>query len=258
MPYRPMDPSWSTSPPGTRLTSSWAGSRPIPTSRRSSPRLDRLPQAGHGVVGRTTRTVVAMTTMTATAIEVEMPEPWLPAPPETPPVRVDAEAVSSRPRLVTRPLAMALVASFGAMTSFYLLLSVVPLYASSAGAGGVGAGLVTGVLMLSTVDPELATPRLVARWGYRRVFAGGLVLLGAPAVALTASASMAAILGVCAVRGLGFGVAVVLGGALVASLVPRERRGGGAGPSGPFLRGASVGAPPLGGLLSRHGGYPPG
>src|SRR5918994_780762 len=29
MPYRPMDRSWSTSPPGTRLTSSWTGSRPI-------------------------------------------------------------------------------------------------------------------------------------------------------------------------------------------------------------------------------------
>lgn len=209
------------------------------------------------MVGRMTRTVVAMTTMTATAIEVEMPEPWLPAPPELPPVRVDAEAVSSRPRLVTRPLALVLVASFGAMTSFYLLLSVVPLYASSAGAGGVGAGLVTGVLMLSTVVAELATPRLVARWGYRRVFAGGLVLLGAPAVALTASASMAAILGVCAVRGLGFAVAVVLGGALVASLVPRERRGEGLGLYGLVVGVPSVVALPLGVWLSGHVGYPP-
>src|SRR5918994_148817 len=190
MPYRPMDRSWSTSPPGTRLTSSWAGSRPIPTSRRPSPRLDRVLQAGHGVVGRTTRTVVAMTTMTATAIEVEMPEPWLPAPPEPPPVRVDAEAVSSRPRLVTRPLALVLVASFGAMTSFYLLLSVVPLYASSAGAGGVGAGAGPRGAGLSPGGAQGPPPRLVARWGYRRVFAGGLVLLGAPAVALTASASM--------------------------------------------------------------------
>src|SRR5918994_1147434 len=179
MPYRPMDRSWSTSPPGTRLTSSWAGSRPIPTSRRPSPRLDRVLQAGHGVVGRTTRTVVAMTTMTATAIEVEMPEPWLPAPPELPPVRVDAEAVSSRPRLVTRPLALVLVAS------------------------------------------------------------------------------MAAILGVCAVRGLGFAVAVVLGGALVASLVPRERRGEGLGLYGLVVGVPSVVALPLGVWLSGHIGYPP-
>src|SRR5918994_3765119 len=78
--------------------------------------------------------------MIPTAVEGGKPEPWLPAPPEPPPVRVDAEAVSSRPRLVTRPLALVLVASFGAMTSFYLLLSVVPLYASSAGARGVGGG----------------------------------------------------------------------------------------------------------------------
>jgi len=57
------------------------------------------------------------------------------------------------------------VASFGAMTGFYLLLSVVPLYAGSVGAGGVGAGLVTGALMAATVAGELAVPRLTAWFG---------------------------------------------------------------------------------------------
>ncbi len=185
-----------------------------------------------------------------------MPEPWLPAPPELPPVRADVETDVPRPPLLTRPLALVFAASFGAMTSFYLLLSVVPLYATSGGASGVGAGLVTGVLMLSTVVAELATPRLVARWGYRRVLAGGLVLLGGPALALTASASMAAILAVCAVRGLGFAVAVVVGGALVASLVPRERRGEGLGLYGVVVGVPSVVALPLGVWLSGHAGYP--
>jgi hypothetical protein len=57
---------------------------------------------------------------------------------------------ASRPRLVTGRFAAALLASFGALTSFYLLLSVTPMYAVSAGAGSAGAGLVTGSLMLTT------------------------------------------------------------------------------------------------------------
>ena len=45
---------------------------------------------------------------------------------------------ASRPRLVTGRFAAALLASFGALTSFYLLLSVTPMYAVSAGAGSAG------------------------------------------------------------------------------------------------------------------------
>jgi predicted MFS family arabinose efflux permease len=110
------------------------------------------------------------------------------------------------------------VASFGAMTGFYLLLSVVPLYAGSVGAGGVGAGLATGALMAATVAGELAVPRLTARFGYRMMLAAGLVLLGAPALALPAASTLAAIVAVSVVRGLGFAVGIVVGVPGVAAL----------------------------------------
>jgi MFS family permease len=99
---------------------------------------------------------------------------------------------ASPPRLMTRALALVFVASLGAMSSFYLLLSVVPRYAASTGAGGIGAGLMTGALMGATVATELAVPRLVARFGYRPVLAPGLVLLGVPAIAQSAATSHAA------------------------------------------------------------------
>lgn len=130
-----------------------------------------------------------------------------------------------RRQIMTRALALMFVASVGAGSSFYLLASVVPLYAASE----VGAGLAAGALMLSTVATELLTPRLVARFGYRRVLAAGLLLLGAPALALPASAGLATILVVCAVRGVGFAITVVVGGAQVALLLPPERRGEGLG-----------------------------
>jgi len=164
--------------------------------------------------------------------------------------------MAPRRRIMSRALALAFVASFGASASFYLLLSVVPLYAASVGAGGVGAGLATGALMASTVLTELVTPRLVARFGYRGVLAAGLVLLGAPALALPGSTSMAMILLVCIVRGVGFAIAVVVGGALVAALVPPERRGEGLGLSGVVVGVPAVVALPLGVWLVGRVGYP--
>jgi predicted MFS family arabinose efflux permease len=149
------------------------------------------------------------------------------------------------------------LASFGAMTGFYLLLSVVPLYAGSLGAGGVGAGLATGALMAATVAGEPAVPRLTARFGYRAMLAVGLVLLGVPALALPAASSMAAIVAVSVVRGLGFAVVVVVGGALVALLVPRERRGEGLGLFGIVVGVPGVAALPLGVWLVGRAGYPP-
>ena len=54
------------------------------------------------------------------------------------------------PPLLNRPLLLYFVVAFGSMTCFYLLLSVVPLYATAVGAGRVGAGMTTAVLMLAT------------------------------------------------------------------------------------------------------------
>lgn len=159
-------------------------------------------------------------------------------------------------RLVTAPLVRVFAASLGAMSGFFLLLSVVPLYATSGGAGEAGAGLVTGSLLFATVAAELATPRLVARFGYRMVFAAGLLLLGAPTLALIGSAQLPAILAVSTVRGLGFGIVVVLGSALVASLVPAQRRGEGLGLHGVVIGVPGVVALPFGVFLAGQAGYP--
>jgi hypothetical protein len=92
-----------------------------------------------------------------------------------------ATVKNPRPRAMTRPLALVIASSFGFSTSFYLMLSVVPLYATSVGAGKSGTGLATGALMLSTAlafdrhleqegfvrEPEREPPRVV-RVGYVR------------------------------------------------------------------------------------------
>lgn len=161
------------------------------------------------------------------------------------------------PRILSRPVVLLLVASLGALGGFYLLAPVVPLYAATSGAGGVGAGLATGTMMLGTVLTEFAAPGLLRAYGYRTVMALGLFLLGAPALLLSASASMPPVLGICLARGAGLGLVVVAGAALMAELVPADRRGEGLG-----LYGVAVGIPsiaclPLGLWLSEHIGHGP-
>lgn len=166
------------------------------------------------------------------------------------------EALIGRQSLMNRPLLAVFIASFGAMMSFYLLLSVVPQFATSIGATGIAAGMATGALMLSTVLAELATPALVSRFGDRLVIASGLLLLGVPALALSSALTVPSILALCMVRGIGLAILVVVGSTLVASLVPEARRGEGLG-----LYGFVVGVPavvglPLGLWLAEHAGYP--
>ncbi|WP_250034685.1 MFS transporter [Paractinoplanes maris] len=124
--------------------------------------------------------------------------------------------------LITGPLLLRCVSILGSSIGFFLPLSVVPMFA-----GPSGAGTATVALLLATVAGEMATPRLVGRIGYRAALALGLVLLGVPTLALTVSAEPWVILAVCVVRGLGFAICTVAGGALTAMLIPAGRRGEG-------------------------------
>jgi predicted MFS family arabinose efflux permease len=158
--------------------------------------------------------------------------------------------------LLNPALVRVLVADFGALTGFFLLLSVLPGYVVAHGASSGGAGLTTAALMAATVAAELVIPRIVTRCGYRATLAVGLVLLGAPALVLPALTDLTAVVAVCAVRGLGFAVTVVVCGALVATLVPEGRRGEGLGVLGLVAGAPAVIALPAGIWLVGVLGHP--
>ena len=166
-------------------------------------------------------------------------------------------AAPARARLLTRPLMVRFVSVIGTATSFYLLLSAVPLYARSAGASTGLAGLTTTALTLSSVAAYPVTPRLMARYGTRAVLAGGLLALGLPALALAVTANIGLILAACVVRGAGFAVLCVAGGALTVSLIPAHRRGEGLALVGLVSGVPGVAALPLGVWLAGHLGYRP-
>lgn len=132
---------------------------------------------------------------------------------------------------MSRALLLRFVSIAASSVGFYLPLSVVPLFASQSGSEG-SAGLATVALLVATVVCELVTPALVARIGYRWALALGLTLLGAPILVLTFADSAWVILAVSVVRGAGFAITVVAGGAVTAILIPAERRGEGLGLAG--------------------------
>jgi MFS family permease len=132
-------------------------------------------------------------------------------------------------RLLSVPLAATFAAEFTTLTSFFLLLSAMPMLAAAAGTGSSGAGLITGSLLLGTVAAEAVAAVAIGRFGYRVVLAAGAALLGAPALAMLTREPQAVMLGISVARGVGFGLCGVVTGALTATLLPPERRGEGLG-----------------------------
>jgi predicted MFS family arabinose efflux permease len=117
--------------------------------------------------------------------------------------------------------------------------------------------MVTGALLLTTVAVELVTPRLLARTGYRLSLTAGLLMLGAPALALLVSSNPAVLIGVSIVRGAGFAVTTVAGGALTVALIPPERRGEGLGLIGIVGGVPALVALPAGVWIAAHWGFRP-
>ena len=155
-------------------------------------------------------------------------------------------------RLLSVPLAVTFLAEFTSLTSFFLLLSVMPMLAAAAGTGSSGAGLITGSLLLGTVAAEAAATAAIRRFGYRMVLAAGAVLLGAPALAMLVPEPQAVMVSVSVVRGFGFGLSGVVTGALTAKLLPPERRGEGLGLLGVVSGLPAVVALPAGVWLAGH------
>lgn len=127
-----------------------------------------------------------------------------------------------------------------AFAGFALLLPISPLWAAEGGAGELGSGLATTVLMAATVATQLQVNRWLARWGWTRLLAFGLAMLGLPAALQALSPELWLVLGTNALRGVGFGIITVCGATAVAVLVPPEARGRGVG-----LYGLAISIPQL-------------
>lgn len=113
--------------------------------------------------------------------------------------------------------------------SFGLLLPVVPLWAERGGAPPAGVGATNAAFLFVTVAVQAAAPRILAHLGHRESLVLGAVLLGLPVFAYPLTTSLATLVAISALRGIGFALVVVAAGALVPRLLPAHRRGRGVG-----------------------------
>ena len=110
-------------------------------------------------------------------------------------------------------------------SGFALLIPVAPLWVIRGGSDGLGAGLVTGVMMAGTVLAQLSMRRVLPGLGWRWTLILGSGLLGLPALGHLATDRLLPVTALAALRGLGFGVVTVCGATAVAAFVEPGRRG---------------------------------
>ena len=103
----------------------------------------------------------------------------------------------------------------------------------------------------------MATPYMMGKFGYRIVLAAGLALIGLPSLALIPFSSIAAILAISLVRGVGLGITVVIGSSLVVWFAPAERHSEALGLYGVVAGIPAVVGLPLGVWFAVHLGYAP-
>jgi predicted MFS family arabinose efflux permease len=149
-----------------------------------------------------------------------------------------------------------LVVTLCGFTSYAVEVTTAPLWATRGGADTQQAGLVTGLLMLATVAAQLTVPRQIGRLGLHGAMAAGLVLLGGGSLVYLVSDSLAPVLAVSALRGLGFATLTVGCSAALARIAPAHRLGEAAGLYGLAVALPNVLGLPAGVWLAEHAGFP--
>lgn len=157
--------------------------------------------------------------------------------------------------LLTRQMISFLLFSIAAYSCFAMLLSVVPLFASTTHDSSFAAGLAMGTMMLGTVITELWTHQILARFGYRQAMGTAVILLAVPALVFIWSSALVTIVLVSLVRGAGLAILVVAGSAIAAELAPPHRRGESIGLYGIAASVPSIIGLPAGIWLSEHAGF---
>ncbi len=112
-----------------------------------------------------------------------------------------------------------------AFSSFFLTLSSLPLWAVAGGASEGAAGLVTAVMLISTVATQIIVPAFVRRFGLATTLSIGLIALGGASPFYLISDDLWWLLVVSAIRGIGFAVITVLMPLAATSMVPKRQRG---------------------------------
>lgn len=132
---------------------------------------------------------------------------------------------------------------------FHFLLPTLPLYAASIGATGTEIGVITGIFGFSAIFIRLFTDTGVRKFGKKKCLYFGLLCSFLATFSYDIFTPVYALIVARILHGIGFGLSSTFAAALVADVIPAQRRGEGIGYFGLGSTVAMAIAPALGVML---------
>lgn len=145
---------------------------------------------------------------------------------------------------------IALVGANGLLfAGFHFLLPTLPMYAASIGATGAQIGIITGIFGFSAIFIRLFTDTGVRKFGKKKCLYIGLLCSFLATLSYDMFTSVYSLIVARILHGIGFGLSSTFAAALVADVIPAQRRGEGIGYFGLGSTVAMAIAPALGVML---------
>ncbi|MFQ6014929.1 MAG: MFS transporter [Anaerolineae bacterium] len=152
---------------------------------------------------------------------------------------------------------LAMLAIFLFFASMHLLLAPLPLYVEAVGGQPAQIGLVMGALTLTAILSRPQVGRWADTWGRKPMLLLGALIFSVTPLLYIAARSVPALLVVRLIPGLGLSCFTTAYAALIADLVPAERRGEAMGVGGMAVPLSMMIAPALGTSLMQALGFTP-
>ena len=134
--------------------------------------------------------------------------------------------MSRTDRIVTVPFALTFTASFFVFLAIGMLLPVLPLYARGPlGVGDVGVGLAVGMSSPMALVAQPFAGRIGDRHGRRILMVSGALLMAIAVAGYTFADTLAVLIALRLVTGVGEALVFVGSGTIVADIAPFDRRG---------------------------------
>lgn len=140
------------------------------------------------------------------------------------------ESASQKPALWTKQFVTLTLASFLLFLNLQMLLSTFSMHIKSNLHGGdMQVSLATSVFAVTAIVARLLTSRWIKRWSKDAVLTAGLIIAAASTALAALPESVAPLLVMRAIYGLGFGIGSTVIPTLVSQIIPPQRMGEGIG-----------------------------
>ncbi|MHC0553138.1 MFS transporter [Salinicoccus sp. CNSTN-B1] len=132
-------------------------------------------------------------------------------------------------KIWTRDFVLIVIVNFFIFTAFQMTLPTLPLFVKEIGASDRWVGLVVGIFTFSALLIRPSAGKMLDTKGRAPVFLTGLLLFVLSMFSLAASFTIALLLAVRIMQGIGWGLSSTSAGTIATDLVPKKRRGEGLG-----------------------------